>query len=157
MEKNRIKICGTKNCFLLYNLLWQKNLAASSQQSNRSLIIYENVWMYKEIYWLPWVYAVKCNSANLTTKRNADWQHGYLSRAVVVSSVWPRHMLIWFFSHMVALLEILQIFLYHSTQLACFVVACHSRSFPSVNLLDSIAGYRCSLVNEECHIKLTIG
>lgn len=64
------------------NCYGKKNLAAGGQQSNRSLIIHGNVWMYKEICWFTWVYAVKCNS-----KSNADWQHGYLLRAVVVSSM----------------------------------------------------------------------
>ena len=47
--------------------------------------------------------AVKCNLTKLTTKSSTDWQHGYLPRAVVVNSVWPRRMLTWFLSHMTAL------------------------------------------------------
>ena len=47
--------------------------------------------------------AVKCNLTKLTTKSCADWQHGYLLGAVVVSGAWPGHMLTWFFSHTAAL------------------------------------------------------
>jgi len=38
-----------------------------------------------------------------TTKSSADWQPGYLLSTVLVSGMWPGCMLIWFFSHMAAL------------------------------------------------------
>ena len=37
--------------------------------------------------------AIKYNLTKLTRKSNADWQCGYLLRAVVVCGAWPGHML----------------------------------------------------------------
>ena len=64
-----------------------------------------------------------------TTKSVADWQCGYLLRAVVVSRAWPGHMLTWFFSHMVALVG----------GLAGFLVPFHPDGLPPPLLIFSNA------------------
>ena len=45
---------------------------------------------------------VNCNLTKLTTKNGADWQRGYILRALVASGAWPGRMLTWFFSHLAA-------------------------------------------------------
>ena len=49
------------------------------------------------------LHVIKCNLMKLSSKSGTDWQYSYLLRAVVVSGAWLWHMLMWFFSHIAAL------------------------------------------------------
>ena len=81
-----------------------------------------------------------------TTKSSADWQPGYLLSTVLVSGMWPGCMLIWFFSHMAALVGDLAGS--YATSANCLLLLL---LFFQTELLVTVC-----LFSQECLAKLTI-